>query len=58
MECLGPASLIRAKSSASVLVGDLENEYRLCQINTFGGGINELQRGIVANFGLNMPRHR
>ncbi len=58
MECLGPASLLRAKSSASVLVGDLENEYRLCQINTFGGGINELQRGIVANFGLNMPRHR
>jgi len=58
MECMGPASLIRAKSSAAVLLGDLEMEYRLCQINTFGGGINELQRGIVANFGLNMPRHR
>jgi alkylation response protein AidB-like acyl-CoA dehydrogenase len=58
MECMGPASLVRAESSASVLMGDLEHEYRRCQINTFGGGINELQRGIVANFGLNMPRHR
>ncbi len=58
MECLGPVSLLRAKSNAAVLLGDLEHEYRLCQINTFGGGINELQRGIVANFGLGMPRHR
>ncbi len=58
MECMGPASLLRAKSSAAVLLGDLEHEYRLCQTNTFGGGINELQRGIVANFGLGMPRHR
>jgi 3-oxocholest-4-en-26-oyl-CoA dehydrogenase alpha subunit len=58
MECIGPSSLIRAESPAAVLMGDLEHEYRRCQINTFGGGINELQRGIVANFGLNMPRHR
>ncbi|MEH6590764.1 MAG: acyl-CoA dehydrogenase family protein [Halioglobus sp.] len=58
MECIGPSSLIRAESSAAMLMGDLEHEYRRCQINTFGGGINELQRGIVANFGLNMPRHR
>ncbi len=58
MECIGPSTLIRAESTAAVLLGDLEHEYRRCQINTFGGGINELQRGIVANFGLNMPRHR
>lgn len=58
MESIGPSTLIRADSSAAVLQGDLEHEYRRCQINTFGGGINELQRGLVANFGLNMPRHR
>ena len=58
MECLGPNSLIKGSSPAAVLYGDLEHEYRRCQINTFGGGINELQRGIVANFGLGMPRHR
>lgn len=58
MEVIGPASLVRAGSSAAVLAGDLEHEYRRCQINTFGGGVNEVQRGIVANFGLGMPRHR
>lgn len=58
MEVLGPASLVRSKSSAAVLAGDLEHEYRRCQINTFGGGVNEIQRGLVANFGLGMPRHR
>jgi len=58
MESIGPSTLVRAGSTAAVLLGDLEHEYRRCQINTFGGGINELQRGIVANFGLNMPRHR
>lgn len=58
MECIGPSALVRAGSEAAMLMGDLEHEYRRCQINTFGGGINELQRGIVANFGLDMPRHR
>jgi hypothetical protein len=58
MESIGPRSLIRAESSATILLGDLEHEYRRCQINTFGGGINELQRGLVATFGLGMPRHR
>lgn len=58
MEALGPNALVKGDSPAALLYGDLEHEYRRCQINTFGGGINELQRGIVANFGLNMPRHR
>jgi alkylation response protein AidB-like acyl-CoA dehydrogenase len=39
-------------------MGDLEQEYRRSQINTFGGGVNEIQRGLVATFGLGMPRHR
>lgn len=58
MDTLGPNSVVKGTSDAAVLYGDLEHEYRRCQINTFGGGINELQRGLVANFGLNMPRHR
>ena len=58
MEAVGPESMIGSNSEAAVLKGDLEREYRRCQINTFGGGINEIQRGIVANFGLQMPRHR
>lgn len=58
MEIIGPNSLVRPGSSAAELVGDLEQEYRRCQTNTFGGGVNEIQRGLVANFGLGMPRHR
>lgn len=58
MEVMGPAALVRSCSTEAVLAGDLEHEYRRCQINTFGGGVNEIQRGLVANFGLGMPRHR
>jgi alkylation response protein AidB-like acyl-CoA dehydrogenase len=58
MEAIGPNALVQGDSPAALLYGGLEHEYRRCQINTFGGGINELQRGIVANFGLQMPRHR
>jgi hypothetical protein len=58
MEVCGSNSLVKAGSSAAILMGDLEQEYRRSQINTFGGGVNEIQRGLVATFGLGMPRHR
>ena len=43
-------------SPGAVLRGQLEHQYRACQINTFGGGVNEIQREIVAMLGLGMPR--
>jgi hypothetical protein len=58
MDIVGANALICAGSSDAQLMGDLEHEYRRCQINTFGGGVNEILRGLVANFGLGMPRHR
>ncbi len=58
MECVGPETLINADSKGRFLKGRLEHEWRRSQINTFGGGVNEIQRGIIANFGLMMPRHR
>jgi alkylation response protein AidB-like acyl-CoA dehydrogenase len=39
-----------------VLHGDLERAGRAAQINTFGGGVNEIQREIVATAGLGMVR--
>ena len=39
------------------LQGALENLYQLWTIGTFGGGTNEIQRDLVAIFGLGMPRH-
>jgi hypothetical protein len=38
-------------------MGELEDEYRKCQINTFGGGVTEVMRDLVAIFGLGMPAY-
>jgi len=55
-EIVGPAALVRADSPAAAIDGDIESEARMCQINTFGGGVNEVQREIVSMAGLRMPR--
>jgi hypothetical protein len=39
-----------------VLGGALEGEYRGAIVGTFGGGVNEIQREIVAAAGLRTPR--
>jgi hypothetical protein len=39
-----------------VLRGELEKAARAAQINTFGGGVNEVMREIVAWMGLGMAR--
>ena len=41
---------------SSVLLGELEYEARAATISTFGGGTNELQRELIAQFGLGMPK--
>ena len=48
--------LVKADSPGAQLRGDLEREWRMCQINTYGGGVNEIQREIVAMMGLGLPR--
>ena len=53
---VGPVGAIEADSPGAILNGGLERQYRACQINTFGGGVNEIQREIVAMLGLGMPR--
>ena len=58
MDMVGPHSLIAAGSEGAVLHGDLEHEYRRATINTFGGGVVEVLRGLVATHGLGMPTHR
>jgi alkylation response protein AidB-like acyl-CoA dehydrogenase len=56
LEVLGPAGTVRRGSPGALLHGDIEQEARGCQINTFGGGVNEIQREIIAMLGLGMPR--
>ena len=56
VEIVGASALVRAGSSAALLLGELEYEVRACTLMTFGGGTNEIQRELIAQFGLNMPR--
>jgi len=58
MDVVGPQSLAAAGSRDVVLYGDLEHEHRRALINTFGGGVVEVLRGLVATHGLGMPQHR
>ncbi len=56
LEVLGLVGTLAEGSPGAVLRGRLEQEWRGCQINTFGGGVNEIQREIIATLGLGMPR--
>jgi len=55
-EIVGPSALVAAGSPAAGIDGEIEKEARLATINTFGGGVNEIQREIVSMAGLRMPR--
>jgi alkylation response protein AidB-like acyl-CoA dehydrogenase len=51
---MGPVGYLRQGSPKAALRGRLEQASRSAQINTFGGGVNEVQREIVATAGLGM----
>jgi alkylation response protein AidB-like acyl-CoA dehydrogenase len=53
---LGAAGWMRKGSPGAALRGVVEQSGRRAQINTFGGGVNEIQREIVAAAGLKMAR--
>ena len=53
---VGPEGRVRAGQPGAVLRGELEKAGRAAQINTFGGGVNEVMREIVAWMGLGLTR--
>lgn len=55
-EIVGPSALVSTGSPAAQINGEIEMESRVATINTFGGGVNEIQREIVSMAGLRMPR--
>jgi hypothetical protein len=55
-DVVGAVGAVPFGSAGTLFDGGLERQYRACQIDTFGGGVNEIQREIVATFGLGMPR--
>ncbi|MEV5953510.1 acyl-CoA dehydrogenase family protein [Streptomyces sp. NPDC051987] len=55
-EIVGEAALVRSGSPGAFDGGELERLNRAAQINTFGGGVSEVQREIVATMRLGMRR--
>jgi Acyl-CoA dehydrogenase, C-terminal domain/Acyl-CoA dehydrogenase, N-terminal domain len=55
-EVVGQRGYLTPNSEDSVLNGRLERLYRSLLILTFGGGTNEIQRDLIAMFGLGLPR--
>jgi 3-oxocholest-4-en-26-oyl-CoA dehydrogenase alpha subunit len=56
LEVVGQAGYLTRNSPDSVLFGRLEMYARSLVILTFGGGTNEIQRDLIAIFGLGLPR--
>jgi alkylation response protein AidB-like acyl-CoA dehydrogenase len=56
MEVLGPAAALDRGSPGAVLAGRLARACQGTLILTFGGGVNEIQRDLIALFGLGLPR--
>ncbi|MEU6657817.1 acyl-CoA dehydrogenase family protein [Streptomyces sp. NPDC046821] len=55
-QILGAAGRIRPESPGAVLAGQIEQLSRQGIVNTFGGGVNEILRDMVATQGLGLPR--
>ena len=56
LEVLGVEGTLVQGSPGAAIRGDIEQECRTATINTFGGGVNEIQREIVSMLGLGLPR--
>lgn len=55
-QVLGAAGRIRPGSPGAVLAGQVEQLSRQGIVNTFGGGVNDILRDMVATQGLGLPR--
>jgi alkylation response protein AidB-like acyl-CoA dehydrogenase len=56
MEIIGPAAYLHRESPGAVLAGRIERAFQGSLILTFGGGVNEVQRDLIALFGAGLPR--
>ncbi|MCU1356020.1 MAG: acyl-CoA dehydrogenase, partial [Acidimicrobiales bacterium] len=56
MEVIGQSAALQPGSPEAALAGRLDRGFQGSLILTFGGGVNEIQRDLIAMFGLGMPR--
>ncbi|MEN8723740.1 MAG: acyl-CoA dehydrogenase family protein [Alphaproteobacteria bacterium] len=55
MDLMGQGASLRAGSAGAELEGEIDDIYRMAQLNTFGGGAAEVMRCLVAADGLGLP---
>jgi alkylation response protein AidB-like acyl-CoA dehydrogenase len=55
LEVIGARGYLKTSAPGAVLEAKLEKAYRGATIKTFGGGVNEIQREIIARSGLGVP---
>ncbi|CAN5526628.1 acyl-CoA dehydrogenase [soil metagenome] len=55
LEIIGPFAGVRDDSPGAVLAGRIATQLRGLHVLTFGGGTNEMQRDLIAVFGLGLP---
>lgn len=56
LEVVGEQGYLLRGAPGAVLHGRLEEAYRAATIKTFGGGVNEVQRDMIAQAALGLPR--
>lgn len=58
LKILGPQASIRPEQPGTLLHGELEQVSRQGIVNTFGGGVNDVLRDMIATQRLGLPRSR
>ncbi|MEH7098079.1 acyl-CoA dehydrogenase family protein [Neobacillus vireti] len=56
MQIVNMYGQLNKEDESAPLAGELEHLYRLAPFHRFGGGTNEVQRNIIAQRGLGLPR--
>ena len=56
MDLLGRYGTLSEGSEGATFDGEFEQAYRASPVLRFGGGTNEVQRNIIAQRGLGLPR--
>lgn len=56
LEVLGSDGMLKRGSPGALIQGQLELIYRSVPVYGFAGGTNEIQRDLIAQFGLGLPR--
>ncbi len=56
LDVLGSVGTLKDGSPGAAIRGQVEHDLRLATVNTYGGGVNEVQRELVAMLGLQLPR--